>query len=105
MTTKQKATKPNIRQKRERDRSSEYEEFLEYARRCRERTDQYLRNLHAPDGQQCEAPCPFQDLGAWCKPCVRRKVHGGMHYNGTGWWSDEQAAEEVERIAQSVHDA
>jgi len=85
--------------------NTEWEEYRHWAQEQAARTERHLKSLHAPMEHQCMTPCPFQDLGAWCKPCVRREAHGGMHYDGAGWWSDEQAAEEVERIAQSIHNA
>jgi hypothetical protein len=83
-------------------------EFDECAKDFHERTNCHLQSLHAKEGQQCGAYGPWS---FWLvpdgpgKPCVRRVGHRGMHYDGVGWWSDEQAAEEVERIAQEIHDS
>ena len=59
----------------------------------------YLRSLCAPDKERCGGQGPWEG----CQKCVLKHGHRGMHFDRTGWWSDDQAAEATARIVESIH--
>lgn len=64
--------------------------------------DAYFARISAqPDQARCGA-----SAAVWGgSQCIRRAGHSGAHCDeGHGWWTDDRAAEAVEKMAGAIHD-